>query len=176
MTISQKIIFSSTLVALLAALAAFMGWKNTQPIQVGLVKNLTHSTEEIRFLNDIKNNTEEIKAEIISTIEKINTAEINNLNQYAEKVRILDIRGKSLKVQVQAFKEFNKTPGANDDIEELLLISELLREQTRNLFLRDNTLPSPVTALKVGVSIRKSTDELETLVSKMNVLWKSHCQ
>ncbi len=169
MTISQKIIISSTLVACLAALAAFMGWKNTQPIQKELVQKLTHTTEEIRFLDDIKVNSEDIKASILANVEDINNGTIGDLERYAERVRMLDIRGKSLKVQIQAFEEFNKTPDSNMHIEEMLMISELLREQARSLFLRNNNLPSPVTALKTGGSVRKSTDELKTLVSNMNI-------
>ena len=73
MSIKNSIIFSSTLVAILAALAAFMGWKNTQPIQQELVKNLTHTTEEIHFLEDIKTNLIDITAEVTEQIQLLNT-------------------------------------------------------------------------------------------------------
>ena len=54
MTIANKIIFSSTLVALLAALAGFMGWKNSRSIKGGYSDKVAQFNENAQMLEAIK--------------------------------------------------------------------------------------------------------------------------
>lgn len=168
MLISRKIIFSSTIIAILAALAAFMGWKKTQPIQQHLVEKLRHTSEEIQFLNNIKTKASEINSEIQSNVKAINNNTIENLDQYFEKARLLDIKVKALNVQIQAFKAFNQTSDSETRIERLLHQSEILREQTRILIPNKNTLASSTIALEAGQRAKNTFTEIESLITTIS--------
>jgi len=167
MTIGQKIIFSSTLVALLAALAAYMGWKNTQPIQQSLVKNLTHTTEEIRFLDDIKTNVRGIESEILELLDNI-VSRPDDAKKYFNEGKLIKTRVKTLKLQVKAFAEFNNGTDKEETIQQMLRLSTIFENQLIELFEKDNTLPSTRLAIQAEITTRKALDEFETLILENN--------
>jgi len=167
MTIGQKIIFSSTLVALLAALAAYMGWKNTQPIQQGLVKSLTHTTEEIRFLDDIEGNVKSIKSEILELLDKI-VKEADDAERYSAEGKLINTRIKTLKLQIKAFSEFNQVENQEEIIRQMLEMSSVFENLLPELFKNENTLPSNRLAIQTEITTRKVVDEFETLILESN--------
>ena len=164
MTIGQKIIISSTLVAILAALAAFMGWKNTQPIQKEMVKTLTHTTEEIWFLGDVKTKMTGIQSEILELADKITDDEIKDLNLYSETCRSIDTRIKALKTQIEAFAQFNANPETADNIERMLSLCKSLRDKTRTLFPYNNLLPELTIVSKAEEGARQVVEDFMAIL------------
>lgn len=120
MSIKNKIIFSSTFVAILAAFAAYMGWKNTQPIQQSLVLKLTHETEKIRFLDDINANAQGVRMQFDQVARDLINGPILPLQNFDQEENLLKARIKTLELQIKSFTDFDQSEDSHPAIKKLL--------------------------------------------------------
>jgi len=163
MTIKQQIIFSSTFVAIIAALAAYMSWKNTQPIQQELVYELSHTIEEIRFLDEIKANLDGVRSEMLEVLSLMSRSTEEDVNVYTGKGALINARIKTLQIQIKSLGEFSQQLDSVNTTKDLLSLSEDLRIGVQLLFEKDSQLSKQQIAKRGEIKMRKTTDEFDAV-------------
>ena len=169
MTIGQKIIFSSSLVAFLAALAPFMGMKSTQSVRDKLVKTLSQSTDEILILDELKTKVTEIQTHIYRTVKEINIAPISDSNKYFTNGQSLATQINELQNQIGNFVQTN----TDEDLKKLPQLCESFREVSDLLYPSNKSIPESRTAFKAGTDTKVIVDDfLESLQNANNTRYQ----
>lgn len=161
MTIGQKIIFSSTLVALLAALAAFMGWKNTQPIQTKLVETLTNINKEIRLLDDIKIHIASLQTEL----HPYSKIQPHQQKIAQEQLDFIHTQLQDLHTRITVFSKISTQPNHLEEIDPILALSRKIQAKAQLSFSYHNQLTETAKAAEAGEATIEVLDNLMALIT-----------
>lgn len=165
MTIANKIILSSTLVAIVAVLASFMGWKSTQPIKTELVKTLTYSTAEIQTLDEIESKIAKLQADVFVVVKDLNTRNVSDLEAYKKRGMQLDKDMEALKGRINDFSSFTIDSSSGLGTELTLLCDEM-QQKVNYFFPTNGPLPTRSTTIDIAMGAKKMVDDFTRLVQE----------
>jgi len=168
MTIANKIIFSSTLVAMIAGLAAFMGWKNTQPIKTELVNTLKQTTEEIRILDEVGMRMGKLQADVFVIVKDLNTKNVKDLGAHKKRGILLNKDIEGLKKRINDFSKLDASKGSINLSDNLIILCDELKTKVKYFFPNTKPLPTRSTTIGVAMGAKKMVDEFLLLVQEAN--------
>ncbi len=166
MTIANKIIFSSTLVAMIAALATFMGWKNTQPIKAELAETLHQTTEEIQILDEVESRITKLQADVFVVVKDLNTRSVNDLEAHKKRGLQVNKSIEDLKERINDFSGFNVNAIENSSAigTELILLCNEIQMKVKHFFPASGPLPTRSTSIGIAMGAKKMVDDFSSIV------------
>lgn len=164
MTIANKIIFSSSLVAMIAALATFMGWKSIQPMKDGLVNRLIHCTEEIEMLDEIEFKMANLQTAIFEVVNDLNMGNVTNLEVHKKRGMVVDKNIEALKGKINDFSSFSTLESSSNFATELILLCEEIGGKVDYFFPEKGPLPIRSITISAENGTKKMVENFRTLV------------